>query len=156
MTERKMAMPGLKGIQGEVVIRLRVSLIILPHSGMGGFAPSPKKLSADSSIIMVPMSNTEVTKIGPRMLGRICSVSYTHLIIAFLHNKQTLEVLGKVLDFIIANGVHMLRIGKFGSGVLHNVELLPIIKMPCQQTHKSFQFFHTLPPQSIIFYRNRS
>ena len=39
---------------------------------MGGFAPSPKKLRADSSIIMVPISNTEVTKIGPRILGRMC------------------------------------------------------------------------------------
>ena len=65
-------MPGEKVIQGEVVIRLRVSLIMLPHSAMGGFAPSPKKLNAASSIIMVPISSMAVTRIGPMMLGRMC------------------------------------------------------------------------------------
>ena len=53
-------------------MRLRVSLIMLPHSGMGGLAPSPKKLRAASSIIMVPMSSMEVTRMGPRILGRMC------------------------------------------------------------------------------------
>ena len=68
----KIAIPGLKGIQGDVVIRLRVSLIMLPHSGMGGLAPSPKKLRAASSIIMVPMSSIDVIRMGPIMLGRMC------------------------------------------------------------------------------------
>ena len=59
-------------IHGEVVIKLRVSLIILPHSAVGGFAPSPRKLNAASSIIIVPISSIAVTKMGPMMFGRIC------------------------------------------------------------------------------------
>ena len=55
-----------------MVIRLRVSLIMLPHSGTGGLAPSPRKLSAASSIIMVPMSSMEVTSTGPMIFGRRC------------------------------------------------------------------------------------
>ena len=62
-------MPGENVIHGEVLIRLRVSLIMLPHSAVGGFAPRPRKLSAASSIIMVPMSSMEVTRIGPRISG---------------------------------------------------------------------------------------
>ena len=65
-------MPGENVIHGEVLIRLRVSLIMLPHSAVGGFAPRPRKLSAASSIIMVPMSSMEVTRIGPRIFGRMC------------------------------------------------------------------------------------
>ena len=72
MTETKIARPGAKVTQGTVVIRLRVSLIMLPHSAMGGFAPRPRKLRPASSIIMVPMSSMEVTRIGPMMFGRMC------------------------------------------------------------------------------------
>ena len=62
MTDIKIAMPGENVIHGEVVIRLRVSLIILPHSAVGGFAPRPRKLSAASSIIIVPISSMAVTR----------------------------------------------------------------------------------------------
>ena len=72
ITERKIAAPGLKGIQGQVAIRLRVSLTMLPHSAVGGLAPNPKKLSAASSIIIVPMSSMEVTRMEPMMFGRMC------------------------------------------------------------------------------------
>ena len=48
------------------------SLIILPHSAIGGFTPSPRKESPASSIIMVPISRTDVTRMGPAILGRIC------------------------------------------------------------------------------------
>ncbi len=67
-----MAIPGEKVIHGEVVIRLRASLIMLPHSAIGGLAPRPRKLRAASSIIMVPISSTAVTRMGPRILGSIC------------------------------------------------------------------------------------
>ena len=57
--------------------------IASPRSGSGsdsgfggfgntGFAPSPKKERPASSIIIVPISNTAVTRIGPKMIGRIC------------------------------------------------------------------------------------
>ena len=59
-------------IHGEVVIRLRVSLIILPHSAVGGFAPRPRKLSAASSIIIVPISSMAVTRMGPMIFGKMC------------------------------------------------------------------------------------
>ena len=72
MTDTKIAMPGENVIQGEVIIRLRVSLIMLPHSAVGAFAPRPRKLSAASSIIIVPMSSTAVTRIGPIIFGRTC------------------------------------------------------------------------------------
>ena len=72
MTDIKIAMPVENVIHGEVVIRLRVSLIILPHSAVGGFAPRPRKLSAASSIIIVPISSMAVTRIGPMIFGRMC------------------------------------------------------------------------------------
>ena len=73
MTERKIAAPGEKATQGAVVIRLLASLIILPHSAVGGFAPSPRKLSPASSIIIVPISSMDVTRIGPMILGSRCT-----------------------------------------------------------------------------------
>ena len=51
---------------------LRPPLIILPHSAVGGCAPRFRKLSPASSIIIVPMSSMAVTRIGPRIFGRIC------------------------------------------------------------------------------------
>ena len=72
MTERKMAIPGAKVTQGCVVSRFLVSLIILPHSATGGFAPSPRNDRPASSIIIVPISSMAVTRIGPVIFGRIC------------------------------------------------------------------------------------
>ena len=40
-----MARPGPTTTQGAVSIMERVSAIMRPHSGVGGWAPSPKKLS---------------------------------------------------------------------------------------------------------------
>ena len=48
---------------------------MLPHSAIGGFTPSPRKDRPASSIIIVPMSSTAVTRIGPAMLGRMCFTS---------------------------------------------------------------------------------
>ena len=45
---------------------------MLPHSAIGGCTPSPRKESPASSIIMVPISRTEVTSMGPAMFGKIC------------------------------------------------------------------------------------
>ena len=67
-----MAKPGASVTHGTEDRRLRASLIILPHSAVGGLAPRPRKERPASSIIMVPMSSMEVTRIGPMMLGRIC------------------------------------------------------------------------------------
>ena len=67
-----MAKPGARVTQGTEDRRLRASLIMLPHSAVGGLAPRPSKLSPASYIIMVPMSSMEVTRIGPMMFGRIC------------------------------------------------------------------------------------
>ena len=72
MTEIKIARPGERVIQGDVVIRPRVSLIMLPHSAVGGLAPSPRKLSPASSIIIVPISSIDVTRIGPTIFGNMC------------------------------------------------------------------------------------
>ena len=72
MTETKIARPGASVTHGTVVRRLRVSLIMLPHSAVGGLAPRPRKLNPANSIIIVPMSSMEVTRIGPTMFGRMC------------------------------------------------------------------------------------
>ena len=72
MTEIKIARPGDNTTQGVLDRRLRASLIMLPHSAVGGFAPRPRKLSPASSIIMVPISSIDVTRMGPMMFGRIC------------------------------------------------------------------------------------
>ena len=45
---------------------------MLPHSGTGGFAPSPRKDRPASSIIIVPISNMAVTRTGPKIFGKIC------------------------------------------------------------------------------------
>ena len=45
---------------------------MLPHSAAGGCTPSPRKESPASSIIIVPISKTAVTRICPAILGRIC------------------------------------------------------------------------------------
>ena len=45
---------------------------MLPHSAIGGCTPSPRKESPASSIIIVPISRTEVTNIGPAIFGKIC------------------------------------------------------------------------------------
>ena len=55
--------PGASTIQGEICSILRPSLIMLPHSAAGGCTPSPRKESPASSIIMVPISRTAVTRI---------------------------------------------------------------------------------------------
>ena len=72
MTDRKIANPGANVIHGSVAIMLRESLIMLPHSAIGGFAPSPRKLNPASSIIIVPMSSMDVTRIGPMIFGIRC------------------------------------------------------------------------------------
>lgn len=71
-TDRKIANPGDKVTQGCVVSRFLASLIIEPHSATGGLAPRPRKESPASSIIMVPISSIAVTRIGPKILGRMC------------------------------------------------------------------------------------
>ena len=72
MTETKIAKPGASVTQGTEDRRLRASLIMLPHSAVGGLAPRPRKLNPASSIIIVPISSMEVTKMGPTIFGRIC------------------------------------------------------------------------------------
>ena len=72
MTEMKMATPGERTIHGAVPSMERASLIMLPHSAIGGLAPSPRKESPANSIIIVPISRTDVTRIGPMILGSIC------------------------------------------------------------------------------------
>ena len=72
MTVTKIAAPGAKTIHGETWSMLRPSLIILPHSAIGGFTPSPRKESPANSIIIVPISKTDVTRMGPAMFGRTC------------------------------------------------------------------------------------
>ena len=37
-------------------------------------APRPRKESPASSIIMVPISSIAVTRIGPKILGRMCRI----------------------------------------------------------------------------------
>ena len=72
ITDTKIANPGASVTQGCVVSRFLVSLIILPHSATGGFAPSPRKDRPASSIIIVPISSIAVTRMGPVILGSIC------------------------------------------------------------------------------------
>ena len=47
-------------------------LIMLPHSATGGWAPNPKNDNPAISIIMVPISSIEVTRIGPAIFGSTC------------------------------------------------------------------------------------
>ena len=75
MTVMKMAAPGARIIHGTLCRRLRPSLIILPHSAMGGLTPRPKKDKAASSIIIVPISSTAVTSTGPAIFGKICRIT---------------------------------------------------------------------------------
>ena len=72
MTDTKIAKPGASVTHGCVARRFLVSLIMLPHSGTGGFAPSPRKDRPASSIIIVPISNMAVTRTGPKIFGKIC------------------------------------------------------------------------------------
>ena len=74
MTETKIAKPGASVTQGTVDSRLRVSLIMLPHSAVGGFAPRPRKLSPARSIIIVPISSMEVTRIGPILVTSMLDI----------------------------------------------------------------------------------
>ena len=48
---------------------LRPSLIMEPHSAVGGWAPRPRYDSPASSMSTVPTSSTAHTATGPRMLG---------------------------------------------------------------------------------------
>ncbi|MOA38650.1 hypothetical protein D3C78_1603570 [compost metagenome] len=44
----------------------------MPHSGVGGCAPRPKKLKPAVSRIAVPMPKVACTVIGVRQLGKMC------------------------------------------------------------------------------------
>src|SRR3546814_13861726 len=46
---------------------------MLPHDGSGGWMPSPRKLSTDSSRMMPPTDSVVATMIGETTLGRMCT-----------------------------------------------------------------------------------
>src|SRR5262245_37922125 len=61
-------------IQGSLKIKLRASVIIEPQSGVGGGAPSPRKLSTDSSRIAKEIEMVAWTSSGLKILGKICRI----------------------------------------------------------------------------------
>ena len=50
------------------------SLIIVPHDGLGGGRPKPKKLKPDSKRIAVAKFAIEIIKIGLNIFGKICLI----------------------------------------------------------------------------------
>ena len=69
---------------------------MLPHSGVGGVAPSPKNDSAAISIRLVPISRLEVTTIGPIIFGSIsvntiCIVLLPLILAAFMYVEVLTE-----------------------------------------------------------------
>src|SRR5699024_3771696 len=71
-TTKKIAMPGKAMTHGAVWSAERPSLNIAPHSGVGGCAPSPKKLNPAASKIAVPIPSVAWTMIGATQFGKTC------------------------------------------------------------------------------------
>src|SRR5438270_11539922 len=70
MTVRKIASPGIVATH-HWARRSRPLLTIAPHSGVGGVAPSPRKLKPAPVAIAAPTSIVARTIILGRMLGKI-------------------------------------------------------------------------------------
>ena len=54
------------------ITKVRPSLIIKPQSGVGGWAPKPRKLSAETTRITLPISSEACTISGAIQLGKMC------------------------------------------------------------------------------------
>ena len=66
-----MAMPGKVMTQEALRINARLRAIMPPHSGVGGWAPSPRKLRAAASRMAEAMLRVVWTMRGPKQLGRM-------------------------------------------------------------------------------------
>ena len=67
-----MAMPGKVIIGQKVVMNSRPVLRIDPHSGVGGWTPSPMKDRPEIIMILVPIRSVESTIRGESVLAKIC------------------------------------------------------------------------------------
>src|SRR5689334_17522014 len=70
-TTRMIARAGPSVIQGSLWRYTWASLIMEPHSGVGGCAPKPRKLRIDSSMIAKEIEMVAWTRSGLKILGRI-------------------------------------------------------------------------------------
>src|SRR5262249_12010476 len=68
-TVTKMARPGKSESQGLAWMKAMLALRSQPQLGVGGWVPSPRKLSVASTMIDVAMPSVVVTMIGARQLG---------------------------------------------------------------------------------------
>ncbi|MNW07345.1 hypothetical protein D3C71_2039300 [compost metagenome] len=57
---------------GAITISARASLSIAPHSGVGGWAPSPRNDRLAAVMIEVPMRRVKYTTIDEIVPGKIC------------------------------------------------------------------------------------
>ncbi len=89
-----------------ISIKFSDSESILPHAGVGGCTPIPRKLSAASTIIAVPTFIVAKTIIGAIALGKICFVIILVLLapsalaasiysLFFIDNMEPLNILAK-------------------------------------------------------------
>ena len=61
-----------------VAIYVRASLIITPHSGVGGWAPKPMNERPATEVIAAPMSKLACTSSGASVLGSRCRRTIRH------------------------------------------------------------------------------
>ena len=74
------AIPGKVASHHALLKKSRDSARSNPHSGVGGLAPIPKKLSEAPAKIAVATSNVANTRIDAKILGMICTITIRALV----------------------------------------------------------------------------
>jgi hypothetical protein len=70
-TEIRIASPAKTDIQGAIAKKSTPTRTMFPKVGVGGGTPTPKKLKLASSLIAVPIQRVLITRVSPKMLGKI-------------------------------------------------------------------------------------